>query len=362
MAFEFTSYEKKGRIAYVTINRPEVMNAVHPPASRELSEIWDAFQADDDAWVAIFTGAGDRAFSAGNDLKYTAAHPHEPRVTEATKGGFGGITHRFDLYKPIIAAVNGYALGGGFEMALACDIIVAADHARFGLPEPTVGLMAGAGGAHRLPRHVPLKVAMGMMLTGRHVTAQEAEQRGLVNQVVPLADLLTAAEGWANQVLACAPSPFAGPSRPPTRASPSRLSRPLRATTSGGAAPKTPRTASRALSPSRRSASPNGPGSSAGPGPRSLGWRFWGGCPAPRRHRGQLSWASRAVPLLRLGGYVVEYGNGFQPFGQEPEPLPRNGEGLQETRHASRGCATQGSDENGAHRLQLGAKGVSQRL
>ena len=192
MAFEFTSYEKKGRIAYVTINRPEVMNAVHPPASRELSEIWDDFQSDDDAWVAIFTGAGDRAFSAGNDLKYTAAHPDEPRVTESTKGGFGGITHRFDLFKPIIAAVNGYALGGGFEMALACDIIVAADHARFGLPEPTVGLMAGAGGAHRLPRHIPLKVAMGMMLTGRHVTAQEAEQRGLVNQVVPLAELLPA--------------------------------------------------------------------------------------------------------------------------------------------------------------------------
>ena len=210
MAFEFTSYEKKGRIAYVTINRPEVMNAVHPPASRELSEIWDDFQSDDDAWVAIFTGAGDRAFSAGNDLKYTAAHPDEPRVTESTKGGFGGITHRFDLFKPIIAAVNGYALGGGFEMALACDIIVAADHARFGLPEPTVGLMAGAGGAHRLPRHIPLKVAMGMMLTGRHVTAQEAEQRGLVNQVVPLAELLPAAEQWANQILACAPLSIRG--------------------------------------------------------------------------------------------------------------------------------------------------------
>ena len=205
MTYQFASYEKSGHIAYVTIKRPEVMNAIHPPASQELSEIWDGFQADDDAWVAILTGAGERAFSAGNDLKYTAAHPGEPRVTQSTKGGFGGITHRFDLYKPIIAAVNGYALGGGFEMALACDIIVAADHARFGLPEPRVGLMAGAAGAHRLPRHIPLKIAMGMLLTGRHITAQEAQQCGLVNEVVPLAELLPTAQRWAAEVLACAP-------------------------------------------------------------------------------------------------------------------------------------------------------------
>ena len=205
MAYRFITYEKKGRIAYVTINRPQVMNAIHPPASQELAEIWDDFQADDDAWVAILTGAGERAFSAGNDLKHTAAHPGEPRATQSTRGGFGGITHRFDLYKPVIAAVNGYALGGGFEMALACDIIIAADHARFGLPEPRVGLMAGAGGAHRLPRHIPLKIAMGMLLTGRHITAHEAHQWGLVNQVVPLAELLPTAERWAAEVLACAP-------------------------------------------------------------------------------------------------------------------------------------------------------------
>ena len=203
-----------------------------------------------------------------NDLKYTAAHPDEPRVTESTKGGFGGITHRFDLFKPIIAAVNGYALGGGFEMALACDIIVAADHARFGLPEPTVGLMAGAGGAHRLPRHVPLKVAMGMMLTGRHVTAQEAEQRGLVNQVVPLRRSPHHRRGLGQ------PGPRLRPplhsrdqaGRLPGPRSPARAGyRP--ATTSGGAAPKTPRTASRAPAPSRKSASPNGPGVNASPPP-----------------------------------------------------------------------------------------------
>jgi enoyl-CoA hydratase/carnithine racemase len=205
VTYQFASYKKKGHLAYVTINRPEVMNAIHPPASQELAEIWDDFQADEDSWVAILTGAGGRAFSAGNDLKHTAAHPGEPRVTQSTKGGFGGITHRFDLSKPVIAAVNGYALGGGFEMALACDIIVAADHARFGLPEPTVGLMAGAGGAHRLPRQIPLKIAMGMLLTGRHITAQEAHQWGLVNEVVPLAELLPKAEHWAAEVLKCAP-------------------------------------------------------------------------------------------------------------------------------------------------------------
>src|SRR6185436_4585068 len=155
-------YEKKGRIAYITINRPEVMNALHPPANQELSQAFDDFAADAESWVAIITGAGEKAFSAGNDLKFQAQHGMGS-VTMGN-GGFGGLTARFDLFKPVIAAVNGLALGGGFEIALAADIIVAADHARFGLPEPKVGLAALAGGMHRLPRQVPLKVAMGMML------------------------------------------------------------------------------------------------------------------------------------------------------------------------------------------------------
>ncbi len=203
MAYEFVKYEKKGRIAYVTMNRPEVMNAIHPPATAELSEIWDDFASDDEVWVAILTGAGDKAFSAGNDLKYTAEKglPSGPRP----KGGFGGLTERTDIWKPLIAAVNGYALGGGFELALACDIIVAAEHARLGLPEPRVGLMAGAGGVHRLPRQIPLKIAMGYILTGKHMTAQEAYRIGIVNEVVPLKDLMATAERWANEILECAP-------------------------------------------------------------------------------------------------------------------------------------------------------------
>jgi enoyl-CoA hydratase/carnithine racemase len=200
MELEFIGYQKRNRIAYVTINRPEVMNALHPPANEELARVWDDFAADPDAWVAILTGAGERAFSAGNDLKYTALHG----VPRMPAGGFGGIVAR-ELWKPLIAAVNGVALGGGLEIALACDIIIAADHARLGLPEPRVGLMAAAGGVHRLPRHVPLKLAMGMMLTGRHITAAEALRIGLVNEVVPAAELLATAERWAAEIAECSP-------------------------------------------------------------------------------------------------------------------------------------------------------------
>jgi len=128
-----------------------------------------------------------------------------PSPLPSPPGGFGGITNRFDCFKPMIAAVNGYCLGGGMEMALACDIIIAADHARFGLPEPTVGLNAGAGGLHRLPRQLPLKVAMGMILTARHITADEAYRIGLVNEVVPLSELWTCVDSWANDILRCAP-------------------------------------------------------------------------------------------------------------------------------------------------------------
>ncbi len=204
MAFEFIKYEKHGRIAKITINRPEVMNALHPPANQELSAAFDDYADDPECWVAIVSGAGERAFSAGNDLKYSAQHGMG--ATGFGKGGFGGIAARFDLFKPVIAAVNGLALGGGFEIALACDIIVAADSARFGLPEPRVGLAALAGGMQRLPRHIPPKIAMGLMLTGKHMLADEAHRLGIVNEVVPLKDLAATAERWANEILECSPT------------------------------------------------------------------------------------------------------------------------------------------------------------
>lgn len=203
MELEFVKYEKRGHLAYITLNRPEVMNALHPPCHLEMNRVWDDFNADRELWVAILTGAGERAFSAGNDLKYTAQHGFSER--SAHTGGFAGLTARFDINKPIIAAVNGFALGGGFEIVLACDLVIAAEHARFGLPEPRVGLAALAGGIHRLPRQIPLKLAMGMMLTARQITAAEAARLGLVNEVVPMSQLYATAERWAAEIMECAP-------------------------------------------------------------------------------------------------------------------------------------------------------------
>jgi enoyl-CoA hydratase/carnithine racemase len=209
MSYDFVIYEKRDRVAHVTINRPESLNALHPDASREMSSVWDDFARDADLWVAILTGAGSRGFSAGNDLKATAARNAGGNQGNSgdgpIRGGFGGITARFDLDKPVIGAVNGWAMGGGCELALACDILIAADHAQFGLPEPRVGLAALAGGIHRLPRQIPQKIAMGMLLTAKPISAQEAYRVGLVNEVVPLDELLPTAERWAAEVLECAP-------------------------------------------------------------------------------------------------------------------------------------------------------------
>ncbi len=199
---EFCRVEREGRVLVVTMNRPEVMNALHPPANFELEKVFDEFVADPELWVAIVTGAGDRAFSAGNDLKFQAAAGAR---LEIARTGFAGLTSRFDNPKPVIAAVNGVAMGGGFEIALACDLIVAAETATFALPEPRVGLAALAGGIHRLPRQIGQKHAMGMLLTGRRVSAREGFALGFVNEVVPAGELMTAARRWADAILECAP-------------------------------------------------------------------------------------------------------------------------------------------------------------
>ena len=205
MAYKNIIYRKENRIAYITINRPEVMNSIDPPTSCELSEAWRDFRDDPETWVAILTGTGERAFSAGNDLKYSANYtPAEMEKQQPAEGSFGGNTE-LECWKPMIAAVNGFALGGGLEIALACDIIIAAEHAKLGLPEPRVGYVPGSGGMHRLPRQLPLKVAMGMLLTGRHITAQEAYRIGLVNEVTPLGNLMSRAQSWAEEILECAP-------------------------------------------------------------------------------------------------------------------------------------------------------------
>lgn len=199
--YEFLKVAREGRLTVVTIDRPEVHNALHPPAHFEFDAVFDDFAVDPEQWVAIVTGAGDKAFSAGNDLKYQAAGG--PR--ERPPSGFAGLTQRFDLTKPVIAAVNGFAMGGGFEIALACDLIVASDNAVFALPEPRVGLAALAGGLHRLPRIIPQKQALGMILTGRRVSAEEGEKLGFVNEVTSRSALMDAAKRWAGQILECSP-------------------------------------------------------------------------------------------------------------------------------------------------------------
>jgi enoyl-CoA hydratase/carnithine racemase len=206
MTYDFITYEKRGRVAVVTLNRPESMNALHLEAHLELKDAWEDYRDDPDVWVAILTGAGDRAFCAGNDLKVTAARTAKGGdIQGEARPPFGRITRDFDCPKPIIAAVNGVAAGGGLELILACDIVVASEHARMGLPEPKVGLYAGAGGAHRLARQIPFKLAMGMLLTGDLIDAPEAHRIGLVNQVVPHPELMTTAHAWADRIIRCSP-------------------------------------------------------------------------------------------------------------------------------------------------------------
>jgi enoyl-CoA hydratase/carnithine racemase len=205
MSYDHVIYEKRGHVAQVTLNRPERLNALDAHSHAELGEVFADFAADDEAWVAIVTGAGERAFCAGNDLKATAAATARGERRAGPGAPFGAITRGYDCPKPLIAAVNGVAAGGGFEIALACDVVVAADTARFGLPEPRVGLIAGAGGIHRLTRQIPLKPAMGMLLTGRLVSAAEGHRLGFVNEVVPAAELMDAARRWADEMLACSP-------------------------------------------------------------------------------------------------------------------------------------------------------------
>jgi crotonobetainyl-CoA hydratase/dehydration protein DpgD len=203
-------YEKRGRVAYVTLNRPRVLNALDLRTHTALAEVWDDFERDPEVWVGVLTGAGDRSFSVGQDLKELVRRVQAGQAAPATFGsrgqpGWPRLTERFGMSKPLVARVNGYALGGGFELALACDIIVAAEHATFALPEARLGLMAGAGGVFRLTRQVPLRQALGHLMTGRRMSAARAYELGLVNEVVPAAELDACVDGWVRDLLECAP-------------------------------------------------------------------------------------------------------------------------------------------------------------
>lgn len=193
--------DRHGAVTVVTLDRPERLNALDMEAHFELDEIFQHFEADATQSVAIITGAGDRAFCAGHDLR----DPAGGVGARFPAGGFGGLTTRDTMTKPVIAAVNGIAFGGGFELALACDMVVAASSARFALPEPRVGLAALGGGLQRLPREIGLKRAMSIILTGRHVEASEGLQLGFVNEVVEPSQTLSTALGVAALILDCSP-------------------------------------------------------------------------------------------------------------------------------------------------------------
>lgn len=203
-------YEKpRDHVARITINRPEVRNAINTPAHKEWSDLLDEAEADDDVHVVVVTGVGDKAFCAGRDLKYLAAmreaSPEDQAEDEALMAQVTKLIERFRYSKPLIARVNGIALGGGFEVAMACDLVVAADHVEFGLPEPRRGIYAGGGGVHRLPRQIPLKLAMEYLLTSRTMPAERALELGIVNDVVPYGELDDAVDRLIDDILLGAP-------------------------------------------------------------------------------------------------------------------------------------------------------------
>lgn len=202
-------YEQTGKIVTITINRPDAMNAIDPETHDALIAAWTRFRDDDAAWVAILTGAGEKSFSAGADLKkmIPAAFAQGAARRGHESHGLGGITRGLEIWKPMIAAINGHCLAGGMEQALACDLRIAVPHATFGLPEVRWAIIPGAGGTQRLPRTVSLAKAMEMILMAKTLTAAEALQAGLINAVAPAAELMPTARAWAETI--CERGPLA---------------------------------------------------------------------------------------------------------------------------------------------------------
>jgi crotonobetainyl-CoA hydratase len=195
--------ETRGPVLEITLDRPPA-NAIDRDTSLALYEQFARLRDDDELRVSVLAGAGERFFSAGWDLKAAAAGEEDPS-TDFSPGGFAGITEMFDLDKPVIAAVNGLAAGGGFEMVLACDLIVAAEHAEFFLPELSIGVVPDAGGVQRLPRLLPRALAVELLLTGRRLGAEEALRRGLLHAVAPRERLMDEARALAERIAAAAP-------------------------------------------------------------------------------------------------------------------------------------------------------------
>jgi len=197
-------YEKKGSIAYVTVNRPKVLNALNTPTWTDIRAAFEVAKADPSVLGVILTGAGDKAFIAGADIS-ELAHVDAYEAEESSRFGQGVLDFIENLGKPVIAAINGFALGGGCETAMACTIRVAAEHAKFGQPEVKLGLLPGGGGTQRLPRLVGKGRALQLILTGETISAQEAYRIGLINEIVPAANLIERAEAILKQIAANAP-------------------------------------------------------------------------------------------------------------------------------------------------------------
>lgn len=199
---------RNGHVLEITLDRGKV-NAIDMPTSRKLGEAFSLLRDDDDLRVGILTGGGEKIFSAGWDLK--AVDSGETTLDEwwlqedASLGGFAGITEMWNLNKPVICALNGLTIGGGFELALASDMIIAAEHVEFSLPEMPLGLVPDAGAIQRLPRRVPYNVALEMLYLGRRMPAEEAHRHGLVNAIVPADKLMETAREWAEQIANSAP-------------------------------------------------------------------------------------------------------------------------------------------------------------
>ncbi len=195
--------EKRNKIATITLNRPEAYNALNGAVWTEITNAWIDVKEDPEVWTIVLTGAGDKAFCAGQDLKEMAQlkkeAEREGRSYVSTLPEVSPVKY-LEMPKPVIAAINGFAIGGGLELALACDIRIAADHARLGLQEVRQSLIPGAGGTQRLPRFVPFGIALEMLMTGDLVSAQEAYRMGLVNRVVPLSELIPTAQTLANRI------------------------------------------------------------------------------------------------------------------------------------------------------------------
>jgi enoyl-CoA hydratase/carnithine racemase len=196
-------YQKEGKIAIITLNRPEALNSFDPVQISEFNQCLCDFNSDEELWVGIITATGERAFSVGADIKTTL-----PKIQESANRGAmpaPAICEDMQIWKPLIAAINGACLGGGFEVALACDIRIAAENATFGFPEINLGLIPGWGGTQRLPRAIPLAKAAEILTSGRPIDAQEAYRIGLVNRVVPAAELMNEARKMAESLLKPAP-------------------------------------------------------------------------------------------------------------------------------------------------------------